>query len=112
MEIEVMRMSKEDITIILSEAFKCPWWNENKVEDFIDKFLKFEKVSIYNSENDKEYILDLDDLYEGVGLFIKKGGSINPNEYNLIDGDYILQYSLFRKLSYRICITKTFLKDK
>ena len=112
MEIEVMRMSKEDITIILSEAFKCPWWNENKVEDFIDKFLKFEKVSIYNSENDKEYILDLDDLYEGVGLFIKKGGSINPNEYNLIDGDYILQYSLFGKLSYRICITKTFLKDK
>ena len=112
MEIEVTHLNKEDITIILNEAFKCPWWNENKVEDFIDKLLKFEKVSIYNSENGKEYMLDLDELYEGIELFIKKSGRINPKEYDLIDGDYILQYSLFGKLLYRICITKTFLKDK
>lgn len=114
MEIEVKHLTKEDIIIILGEAFKCPWWDTNKVVDIIDKFLKFEKVSIYNSENDKEYMLDLDELYEGIELFIKNGGSINPNEYNLIDGDYILQYSLFGKLSYnvRICISKKFLKDK
>ena len=112
MEIEIKHLSKEDIITILNKAFELPWWNENNTLDMIDKLLGFDVVSIYNSENDKEYILDLDDLYEGVGLFIKKGGSINPNEYNLIDGDYILQYSLFGKLSYRICITKTFLKDK
>ena len=112
LDIEVKYLNKEDITIILNEAFKCPWWNENKVEDFIDKFLKFEKVSIYNSENGKEYMLDLDELYDGIELFIKKGGRINPKEYDLFDGDYILQYSLFGKLSYHITITKTFLKDK
>ena len=112
MEIAVMRLTKEDVITILGQAFKCPWWNENKVEDFIDKFLKFEKVSIYNSENGKEYMLDLDELYAGIERFINKGGSINPNEYHLIDGDYILQYSLFGKLLYRVCITKTFLKDK
>ena len=112
MEIEIKHLSKEDIITILNKAFELPWWNENNTLDMIDKLLGFDVVSIYNSENDKEYILDLDDLYEGVGLFIKKGGSINPNEYDLIDGDYILQYSLFGKLSYRICITKTFLKDK
>ena len=39
MEIEVTHLTKEDITIILNEAFKCPWWNEKKVNDFIDKFL-------------------------------------------------------------------------
>ena len=112
MEIEVTHLTKEDITIILSEAFKCPWWNENKVKDFIDKFLKFEKVSIYNSENGKEYTLDLDELYEGIEKFVKNGGNINPNEYDLIDGDYILQYTLFGKLCYHITITKTFLKNK
>ena len=112
MEIEVTHLTKEDITIILSEAFKCPWWNNNKVEEIIDKFLNFEKVSIYNNENCKEYMLDLDELYEGIELFIKNGGKMKPNEYHLIDGDYILQYSLFGKLSYHICITKAFLKDK
>ena len=112
MEIEVTHLTKEDIITILNEAFKCHWWNENKVEDFIDKFLKFEKVSIYNSENGKEYTLDLDELYEGIGLFVKNGGKMNPSEYHLGDGDYILQYSLFGKLCYRICITKAFLKDK
>ena len=112
MDIEVTHLTKEDIITILNEAFKCPWWNENKVEDFIDKFLKFEKVSIYNSENGKEYTLDLDELYEGIGLFVKNGGNINPYKYDLIDGDYILQYSLFGKKLYCISITKHFLKDK
>ena len=112
MEIAVMRLSKEDVITILGQAFKCPWWNENKVEDFIDKFLKFEKVSIYNSENGKEYTLDLDELYEGIGLFVKNGGNINTKEYDLFDGDYILQYTLFGKLCYNITISKHFIKDK
>lgn len=110
MEIEVTHLTKEDIIIILGEAFKCPWWDNNKVSGIIDKFLKFEKVSIYNSENGKEYTLDLDELYEGIELFIKNGGSANINDYNLIDGDYILQYTLFGKVCYHITITKHFIK--
>ena len=109
MEIEVKHLTKEDITIILGGAFTFPWWNENKVEDFIDKFLKFEKVSIYNSENGKEYMLDLDELYDGIELFIKNGGRINTKEYDLFDCDYILQYSLFGKLLYNITIFNLFL---
>ena len=112
MEIEVKYLTKEDITIILGEAFKCPWWDTNKVVDIIDKFLKFEKVPIYNSENGKEYMLDLDELYDGIELFIKNGGGAYISNYDLGDCDYILQYSLFGKLSYRVCITKTFLKNK
>ena len=112
MEIEIKHLTKEDITIILGKAFELPWWNENKVEDFIDKILKFEEVSIYNSENGKEYTLDLDELYEGIELFVKNGGSANISNYDLIDGDYILQYTLFGKVCYNITISKRFVKDK
>ena len=88
MEIEVTHLTKEDIITILNKAFELPWWNENNAIDIVDE------------------------LYEGIGLFVKNGGKMNPSEYHLGDGDYILQYSLFRKLLYRVCITKTFIKDK
>ena len=112
MEIQIKKLKKEDIITILNKAFELPWWNENNALDMVDKLLGFDEVSIYNSENGKVYTLHLNELCRGIELFIKKSGRINPKEYDLIDGDYILQYSLFGKLSYRICITKTFLKDK
>ena len=50
MEIEVTHLNKEDITIILNEAFECPCWNENNAIDIVDKLLGFGEVSKYNSE--------------------------------------------------------------
>ena len=85
---------------------------ENNALDMVDKLLGFDEVSIYNSENGKVYTLHLNELCRGIEKFINNGGSTNISNYHLIDGDYILQYSLFGKLLYRVCITKTFLKDK
>ena len=112
MEIEIKHLSKEDIITILNKAFELPWWNENNALDMIDKLIGFDEVSIYNSENDRVYTLHLNELCRGIEKFINNGGNTNISNYDLIDCDYILQYSLFEKLSYRICITKTFLKDK
>ena len=112
MEIEIKNLKKEDIITILNKAFELPWWNENNALDMVDKLLGFDEVSIYNSENGKVYTLHLNELCRGIEKFINNGGNTNISNYDLIDGDYILQYSLFGKLSYRICITKTFLKDK
>ena len=112
MEIEIKHLSKEDIITILNKAFELPWWNENNTLDMIDKLLGFDVVSIYNSENGKVYTLHLNELCRGIEKFINNGRNTNISNYDLIDGDYILQYSLFGKLLYRVCITKTFLKDK
>ena len=112
MEIEIKHLSKEDIITILNKAFELPWWNENNALDMVDKLLGFDEVSIYNSGNGKVYTLHLNELCRGIEKFINNGGNTNISNYDLIDGDYILQYSLFEKLSYRICITKAFLKDK
>ena len=112
MEIAIKHLSKEDITTILNKAFELPWWNENNALDMVDKLSGFDEVLLYNSENGKEYTLHLNELCRGIEKFINNGGSTNISNYDLIDGDYILQYSLFGKLLYRVCITKTFLKDK
>ena len=112
MEIQIKHLSKEDIINILSGAFKCPWWNENNALDMVDKLLGFDEVLLYNSENGKVYTLHLNELCRGIEKFINNGGNTNISNYDLGDCDCILQYSLFGKLSYRICITKAFLKDK
>ena len=112
MEIEVTHLTKEDITIILSGAFKCPWWNENNALDMVDKLSGFDEVLLYNSENGKVYTLHLNELIRGIEKFINNGGSTTISKYDLSDCDCILQYTLFGKLCYHITITKTFLKDK
>ena len=112
MEIEIKHLSKEDIITILNKAFELPWWNENNALDMIDKLLGFDEVLIYNSENGKVYTLHLNELCRGIEKFINNSGNTNISNYDLIDCDYILQYSLFGKLCYHITITKTFLKDK
>ena len=112
MEIEIKNLKKEDIITILNEAFECPWWNENNALEIVDKLLGFDEVLIYNSENGKIYPLHLNELCRGIELFINNGGSTNISNYDLSDGDKILQYTFFEKLCYHITITKTFLKNK
>ena len=108
MEIEIKHLSKEDIITILNKAFELPWWNENNALDMVDKLLGFDEVSIYNSENGKVYTLHLNELCRGIEKFINNGGNTNISNYDLFDCDYIIQYSLFGKLSYHITITKHF----
>ena len=110
MEIEIKHLKKEDIITILNEAFECPWWNENNALEIVDKLLGFDEVLIYNSENGKVYTLHLNELCKGIELFINNGGSTNISNYDLSDGDKILQYTLFGKLCYHITITKHFIK--
>lgn len=112
MEIEIKNLKKEEVIAILNKAFELPWFIENNAIDIVDDLLYFDIVSIYNSENGKIYKIDLDELYDGIELFIKNGGSTNISSYDIVDCDKILQYTMFGKLLYHITITKTFLKDK
>ena len=110
MEIEIKHLKKEDIITILNEAFECPWWNENNALEIVDKLLGFDEALIYNSENGKVYTLHLNELCRGIEKFINNGGSTKISNYDLSDGDKILQYTLFGKLCYNISITKHFIK--
>ena len=110
MEIEIKHLTKDDIITILNKAFELPWYIENNAIDIVDELLDFDIVSIYDSENDKVYKIDLDELYKGIELFINNGGSTNISSYDIGDCDCILQYAMFGKLLYHVTITKTFLK--
>lgn len=110
MKIEIKNLTREEVIAILNEAFKCPWWNKNNAIDITNKLFDDKLVRVYNNETNQEYIFYIQDLFKGLSLFINNGGSTNISNYDLIDGDYILQYSLFGKLLYRISITKNMLK--
>ena len=95
MKIEISELTKDDIITILSEAFKVPMWRRNNVVKVTNELLDKKRVLIYNSKDCINYILNLASLYEGLEKFILKIGNTNISKYDTIDGDYILQYSLF-----------------
>ena len=99
LEIKITNLTKEDIIHIMSEAFKSPRWNNNKVMEVTNNLVNNTFTTIKDSKNVK-YSMSLHRLYEGIELFIKNGGSINHIEYDLIDCDKIIQYSLFGILMY------------
>lgn len=98
-EVKITNLTKEDIIQILSEAFKSPRWNTNNVMEVTNNLVNNTFTIIKDSKNVK-YSLSLHRLYEGIELFIKDGGSTNHIEYDLIDCDKIIQYSLFGILMY------------
>ena len=97
--VEIKNLTKEDIIYILSEAFKRSMWNKNNVIQVTNMLLNDECTTIINNRNIK-FTLSLYRLCRGIELFIKNGGGVNPSEYDLIDGDRILQYALFGKMIY------------
>ena len=111
MKIEIIGLIKEDIIGILNKAFECPWWNQNNAIEVADKLLNGETVTLFNSE-DGERVLSLKGLYKGLELFISNGGSTNIDDYDLVDADYIMQYSLYGRRIFCITIQKTRIKDE
>ena len=97
--VEITNLTKEDIIYILSEGFKCPMWNKNNVVEVTNNLFNNEYTTIINNRNIK-FSMSLYRLYRGVELFIKNGGGTNPCKYDLVDGDKILQYSLFDTLMF------------
>ena len=110
MKIEIKNLTREEVIDILNEAFKCPWWNKNSPINLTNKLFDDKLIRVYNNETNQEYTMHITDVFKGLSLFINNGGSTNISNYDLIDGDYILQYALFGKLLYRISITKNILK--
>ena len=92
--VEITKLTKEDIIYILSEGFKCPMWNKNNVLEVTNNLLEDNYTTIINIKNIK-FSMSLYRLYKGIELFIKKGGSINIYKYDLFDCDKIIQYALF-----------------
>ena len=97
--VEITNLTKEDIIYILSEGFKCPMWNKNNVVEVTNNLLEYNQTTIINIKNIK-FAMSLNRLYEGIELFIKKGGSINIYKYDLFDCDKIIQYALFGVIMY------------
>ena len=95
MKIEISELTKDDIITILSEAFKIPMWRRNNAVKVTNELLVKKSVLIYNSKDCLNYALNLASLYEGLKKFILKIGNTNISIYDSIDGDFILQYSLF-----------------
>ena len=110
MEIEIKNLTREEVIAILNEAFKCPWWGKNNAIDITNKLFDDKLIRVYNNETNQDYIMRIKDVFKGLSLFINNGGGTNISNYDLIDGDYILQYSIFGKILYRISITKHILK--
>lgn len=95
MKIEISELTKDDIITILSEAFKVPMWRRNNAVKVTNDLLNGKKALIYNSKNCINYLLNLENLYNGLKKFILKIGNTNISIYDSIDGDFILQYALF-----------------
>ena len=97
--VEIKKLTKVDITYILSEAFKCPIWSENNVIDVCNNLLHYDYTTIINSKNIK-FSMSLYRLYRGIELFIKNGGSAKLYKCDMFDCDNIIQYALFGTIIY------------
>ena len=107
-EVKIINLSKEEITNLLSTAlYGSPWWKvDNSTDEYkkahgdtieetlADILLKGQKVILIDMEEDEPYELTLDKLYNGLEMFIKNGGSINIEDYDLEEADSVLQYAV------------------
>ena len=97
--VEIKNLTKEDIIYILSAGFSGDWYeNEHTIEEMALMLLEGQSIILKNYKVGGKYVLRLNHLYKGIELFIKNGGGTNLCKYDLIDGNRILQYSLFGAL--------------
>ena len=100
-EVKVSNLTKEDIVCILSAGFSGDWYgNEHTIEEMALMLLEGQSIMLKNHKVGGIYKLRLNHLCTGIGLFIKNGGGTNLCKYDLIDGDKIIQYSLFGALMF------------
>lgn len=105
----IKELEREEIVNLLSSAlYGSPWWEvDNTTEEYkkakgdtiddklADMLLKGQKVILIDMEEDTPYELTLDKLYKGLELFIKNGGSIDIDDYDLVEADSVIQYAIF-----------------
>ena len=98
-EVKVSNLSKEDIVCILEAGFSGDWYeNEHTIKEMALMLLEGQSIILKNYKVGGKYVLRLNHLYTGIELFIKNGGGTNLCKYDLIDGNKIIQYSLFGAL--------------
>ena len=99
--VEIKNLTKEDIISILEAGFSGDWYeNEHTIEEMALMLLEGKSIILKNYKVGGIYTLRLNHLCTGIGLFIKNGGGTNLCKYDLIDGDKIIQYSLFGELMF------------
>ena len=102
-EVKISNLSKEDIICILSAGFSGDWYengNEHTIEEMALMLLEGGSVMLKSYKVGGIYVLRLNHLCIGIGLFIKNGGGTSLCKYDLIDGDKIIQYSLLGELMF------------
>ena len=98
-EVKVSNLTKEDIVCILEAGFSGDWYgNEHTIKELALRLLEGHSIILKNYKVGGKYILRLNNLCTGIGLFIKNGGSTNISNYDSSDGNRILQYALFGAL--------------
>ena len=99
--VEIKNLTKEDIVCILEAGFSGDWYengNEHTIKEMALMLLEGHSIVLKNYKVGGIYVLRLNNLCTGIGLFIKNGGGTSLCKYDLIDGDKILQYALFGAL--------------
>ena len=97
--VEIKNLTKEDIVCILSAGFSGDWYeNEHTIKEMALMLLEGQSIILKNYKVGGKYVLRLNHLCTGIGLFIKNGGGTNLCKYDSSDGNKIIQYSLFGAL--------------
>ena len=100
-EVKISDLSEEDIVCILSAGFSGDWYeNEHTIKEMALMLLEDQSIILKNYKVGGKYILRLNNLCKGIESFIKNGGGTSLYKYGLIDGDKIIQYSLFGELMF------------
>ena len=100
-EVKVTNLSEEDIICILTAGFSGDWYeNEHTIKEMALMLLEGQSIILKNYKVGGKYVLRLNHLCTGIGLFIKNGGETNICKYDSSDGDRIIQYSLFGELMF------------
>lgn len=112
MEIKNYSLIKEEIADLLSTAlYGNPRLSvDNSTEEYkqadgdtieeklADMLLKGQGIYLIDLYEDELLDLDLDRLFKGLRLFIENGGSLNIEDYDLIDAVSVLQYAIFGEI--------------
>ena len=95
-EVKISKLSERDIINILGGAFSGYWYEHgHTLKEIALELLKDNTIILSNYEIRGTYMLSLNNLCKGIGLFIKNGGGINLYKYSVDDCNKIIQYSLF-----------------
>ena len=101
LEVKISNLSEEDIICILAAGFSGDWYeSEHTIKEMASILLDGGSIILKSYKVGGIYVLRLNHLCTGIGLFIKNGGGTNICKYDLSDGDKIIQYSLFGALMF------------